>query len=64
MSDTMSPSVEIELHGKEGLVEDWSQDKQVYDMPWGKAMMWLFLLSDTFIFSVFLFTTQYKRILA
>ena len=23
-------------------------------MPWGKLMMWLFLLSDTFIFSVFL----------
>ena len=23
-------------------------------MPWGKAMMWIFLLSDTFIFSCFL----------
>ncbi len=54
MSDTMSPDAAIELHGKEGLVEDWSHDKQVYEMPWGKAMMWLFLLSDTFIFSVFL----------
>ena len=23
-------------------------------MPWGKAMMWIFLLSDTFIFTCFL----------
>ena len=23
-------------------------------MPWGKLMMWIFLLSDTFIFSIFL----------
>ncbi|WP_228290925.1 heme-copper oxidase subunit III family protein [Shewanella cyperi] len=23
-------------------------------MPWGKLMMWLFLLSDTFVFSIFL----------
>jgi len=36
------------------LVNDWSQDKQVFGLPWGKAMMWIFLLSDTFIFSCFL----------
>ncbi len=36
------------------VVEDWSGDKQAFDMPWGKLMMWIFLLSDTFIFSVFL----------
>jgi cytochrome c oxidase subunit 3 len=36
------------------LVQDWSQDKQVFGVPWGKAMMWIFLLSDTFIFSCFL----------
>jgi len=35
-------------------VDDWSADKQSFDMPWGKLMMWIFLLSDTFIFSVFL----------
>ena len=35
-------------------VNDWSADKQSFDMPWGKLMMWLFLLSDTFIFSIFL----------
>jgi cytochrome c oxidase subunit 3 len=40
--------------GLTGLVSDWSADKQAFDMPWGKLMMWIFLLSDTFIFSVFL----------
>ena len=37
-----------------GVVHDFSQDKQVFGVPWGKAMMWIFLLSDTFIFSCFL----------
>ena len=40
--------------GVAGMVADWSSDKQAFDMPWGKLMMWIFLLSDTFIFSVFL----------
>ncbi|MDB3856309.1 bb3-type cytochrome oxidase subunit IV, partial [Halieaceae bacterium] len=40
--------------GVGGMVSDWSSDKQAFDMPWGKLMMWIFLLSDTFIFSVFL----------
>ncbi|MDJ0710840.1 MAG: heme-copper oxidase subunit III family protein [Woeseiaceae bacterium] len=46
--------VENEVPGMQGVVEDWSRDKQVFGMPWGKAMMWIFLLSDTFIFSCFL----------
>jgi len=37
-----------------GLISDWSADKQTFPVPWGKAMMWIFLLSDTFIFSCFL----------
>jgi cytochrome c oxidase subunit 3 len=40
--------------GIEGLVADWSSDRQTFDLPWGKLMMWIFLLSDTFIFSIFL----------
>jgi cytochrome c oxidase subunit 3 len=36
------------------LVTDWSADKQTFSVPWGKAMMWIFLLSDTFIFTSFL----------
>ncbi|MEX2469737.1 MAG: heme-copper oxidase subunit III family protein [Pseudohongiellaceae bacterium] len=40
--------------GMDGLVDDWSADKQAYHVPWGKAMMWIFLVSDTFIFTCFL----------
>ena len=40
--------------GWKGVVADWSADKQTFPVPWGKAMMWIFLLSDTFIFSCFL----------
>lgn len=38
----------------ESIVTDWSADKQTFSVPWGKAMMWIFLLSDTFIFTSFL----------
>ncbi len=41
--------------GLKGLVADWSSDQRAFKgVPWGKAMMWIFLLSDTFIFSCFL----------
>lgn len=41
--------------GVSGLVDDWSADKEAFKgVPWGKGMMWIFLLSDTFIFSCFL----------
>ncbi len=35
-------------------VADLSDDRQAFHVPWGKAMMWIFLVSDTFIFSCFL----------
>lgn len=40
--------------GLRGLVADWSSDRQAFHVAWGKAMMWFFLLSDTFIFGSFL----------
>ncbi|MBQ0921735.1 heme-copper oxidase subunit III family protein [Hydrogenophaga aromaticivorans] len=40
--------------GLRGLVTDWSSDRQTFHVAWGKAMMWFFLLSDTFIFGSFL----------
>src|SRR4029079_190024 len=43
-----------------GVVSDLSGDKQAFPVPWGKAMMWIFLLSDTFIFSCFL--TSYMNV--
>jgi cytochrome c oxidase subunit III len=40
--------------GARGLVADWAGDRQAFHVSWGKAMMWVFLLSDTFIFGSFL----------
>ena len=40
--------------GWQSAVADWSNDRTVFDMPWPKFMMWVFLLSDTFIFGLFL----------
>uniref|UniRef100_UPI0025DCD7A4 cytochrome c oxidase subunit 3 n=1 Tax=uncultured Bosea sp. TaxID=211457 RepID=UPI0025DCD7A4 len=41
--------------GWRGIVADWSSDQQAFkNVSWGKAMMWVFLLSDTFIFGTFL----------
>ncbi|MFQ5610116.1 MAG: heme-copper oxidase subunit III family protein [Woeseiaceae bacterium] len=48
--------------GTQGVVHDFARDKQVFGMPWGKAMMWIFLLSDTFIFSCFLVSYMSVRI--
>ncbi|BAN48398.1 heme-copper oxidase subunit III family protein [Metapseudomonas resinovorans] len=39
----------------QAVVQDWSSDRDAFKgVPWGKAMMWIFLLSDTFIFTCFL----------
>jgi cytochrome c oxidase subunit III len=48
--------------GLKGVTADWSADKQAFPVPWGKAMMWIFLLSDTFIFSCFLVSYMNVRI--
>jgi cytochrome c oxidase subunit 3 len=41
--------------GLSGVAADWGSDQRTFkNVPWGKAMMWIFLLSDTFIFSSFL----------
>ena len=43
------------VEGWQGLSNDWSSDKETFKkVSWGKAMMWIFLLSDTFIFGSFL----------
>ena len=44
------------------LLSYFARDKQVFGMPWGKTMMWIFLLSDTFIFSCFLVSYMSVRI--
>jgi cytochrome c oxidase subunit 3 len=48
--------------GVQGIVADWSSDQRAFkNVPWGKAMMWIFLLSDTFIFSCFLLSYMTVR---
>src|SRR5258708_1294325 len=48
--------------GIQGIVSDWSSDQRAFkNVPWGKAMMWIFLLSDTFIFSSFLISYMTVR---
>ena len=49
---SLSPDMEPGLNG---LIADWRSDRTAFGgTSWGKAMMWVFLLSDTFIFSCFL----------
>ena len=51
----LNPTVDTPASdGWRDMVADWSTDKQAFHVPWGKAMMWIFLLSDTFIFTSFL----------
>jgi cytochrome c oxidase subunit 3 len=41
---------------------DWSADQETFrHVHWGKAMIWIFLLSDTFIFSSFLVSYMTMR---
>ena len=48
--------------GWQGIAADWSSDQRAFkNVPWGKAMMWIFLVSDTFIFSIFLISYMTVR---
>ena len=48
--------------GLQGVVADWSSDQRAFkNVSWGKAMIWIFLLSDTFIFSIFLLSYMTVR---
>ena len=48
--------------GLQGVVADWASDQRAFkNVPWGKAMMWIFLLSDTFIFTCFLLSYMTVR---
>jgi cytochrome c oxidase subunit 3 len=56
---TAGPSAQAE--GWQEIVTDLSADRKAFrNVPWGKAMMWLFLLSDTFVFGCFL--TSYMSV--
>jgi cytochrome c oxidase subunit 3 len=49
--------------GLVGVMADWSSDQRSFkSASWRKAMMWIFLVSDTFIFSCFLISYMTVRI--
>ncbi|RUW36489.1 heme-copper oxidase subunit III family protein [Mesorhizobium sp. M1E.F.Ca.ET.041.01.1.1] len=49
--------------GLRGIAADWASDQRAFkNVSWGKAMMWIFLLSDTFIFGCFLLSYMTARI--
>ena len=48
--------------GFSGMAKDTGSDQTMFKgVHWGKAMMWIFLLSDTFIFSCFLISYMKGR---
>lgn len=48
--------------GLHGVAADWASDQRAFkSASWGKAMMWIFLLSDTFIFGCFLLAYMTAR---
>jgi cytochrome c oxidase subunit 3 len=50
----MTDSANASPESSDSVAADFSADMQAFQVPWGKAMMWIFLLSDTFIFGSFL----------
>jgi cytochrome c oxidase subunit 3 len=61
-TDLIHPAGDAAMAGMRGVNSDFASDKQAFVVPWGKAMMWIFLLSDTFIFSCFLVSYMHVRI--
>ena len=61
MTDQALTDLEAEPPALRSLVDDWGSDQETFKkVHWGKAMMWIFLLSDTFVFSCFL--TSYMTV--
>ncbi len=65
MSTVMRTDADEPLGPPQGLrdfADDWAGDQETFRrVHWGKAMMWIFLLSDTFIFSSFLVSYMTMR---
>ena len=55
-------SVQVVIPSKQPVFKEWASDQKVFKgVPWGKAMMWIFLVSDTFVFSIFLISYMTVR---
>ncbi len=61
-SEGLADTIQGRPEGWSGVEADWGSDQRAFkNVPWGKAMMWIFLLSDTFIFSCFLISYMTMR---
>ena len=59
---THAQDVPERADGWQGVASDVASDQRAFKTAsWGKAMMWIFLLSDTFIFSCFLLSYMTVR---
>ena len=57
-----SSTVQVIVPPKKGAFKEWASDQKAFKgVPWGKAMMWIFLVSDTFVFSIFLISYMTVR---
>lgn len=62
MAEATLHTTEPRPGGLKGVAADWSSDQRAFkNVSWGKAMMWIFLLSDTFIFGCFLLSYMTAR---
>jgi cytochrome c oxidase subunit III len=64
MRQAIRPATDMDLRpaGLRGITADFSSDQRAFKTAsWGKAMMWIFLLSDTFVFGCFLLAYMTAR---
>ena len=55
-------NIQITVPEKASTFKEWASDQKAFKgVPWGKAMMWIFLVSDTFVFSIFLISYMTVR---
>ena len=55
-------TVNVTVPPKTNAFKEWASDQKAFKgVPWGKAMMWIFLVSDTFVFSIFLISYMTVR---
>ena len=55
-------TVKVTIPPNAGAIKEWAADQTTFKgVPWGKAMMWIFLVSDTFVFSIFLISYMTVR---
>ena len=55
-------AIKVSVPPNKGAMAEWASDQKAFKgVPWGKAMMWIFLVSDTFVFSIFLISYMTVR---